>query len=142
MSCFCKCSKVSSVSLTSLKSLVKSIQGLEEKKDMAFLYKRGSAQDEPMDDEFQRDEREVANKVLTLYIKEISTSLHSFCGNHLPELKKTLITRTSHHQKRQGVVHKATVHEIKNQTIKDLIFVMSEIACHLPLGDSINHSKC
>jgi len=40
-----------------------------------------------------------------------------------------------------GVPHKPSVHEIKNQTINDLIFVMSEVSCYLPSGDSLNQSN-
>jgi len=40
-----------------------------------------------------------------------------------------------------GVPHKPTPHEIKNQTIKDLIFVISEVANYLPEGEQLNQSK-
>ena len=36
---------------------------------------------------------------------------------------------------------KPTVHEVKGQTIKDLIIVMSEVANYLKQGDALNQSK-
>ena len=40
------------------------------------------------------------------------------------------------------VAYKPTAHEIKNQTIKDLVFVMSEVVNYLQVGNPLNHSKC
>lgn len=58
----------------------------------------------------------------------------------MAELKKTLINKANHVKKRHapGKVHKPNSHEIKNQTIKDLIFVMSEVANYLKQGDPLN----
>lgn len=93
-------------------------------------------------DNVDTQEREIAQKVLTKYISEIAESLQVFCGIHLGELKKTMIIKTSYNKKKNtGIVKKATAHEIKNQTIKDLIYVMSEVAQYLPNGDAHNQSK-
>lgn len=37
--------------------------------------------------------------------------------------------------------YKPSPHEIKNQTIKDLIFVISEVANYLKAGEELNQSK-
>ena len=37
--------------------------------------------------------------------------------------------------------YKPSPHEIKNQTIKDLIFVISEVANYLRVGEELNQSK-
>ena len=37
--------------------------------------------------------------------------------------------------------YKPSPHEIKNQTIKDLIFVISEVANYLQAGEDLNQSK-
>ena len=134
-------SRCSSQSLVCLKtdntSIVKSIQGLEDKKDMAFLYKKVQVDIEMMEEDdikLQTQEREIAQKLLTLYIGDIAENLNAFCSNHLGDLKKTLITKSNKKKLPHGVFIKPTAHEIKNQTIKDLIFVMSEIANYLPSG--------
>jgi hypothetical protein len=56
----------------------------------------------------------------------------------LQDLKKTLIQK-----RRKAFVAgmKPTVHEVKGQTIKDLIIVMSEVANYLKKGDALNQSK-
>jgi hypothetical protein len=67
--------------------------------------------------------------------------LQKFCANNLGELKKTLINKTSAHKKRINIPKTSTAKDIKNKIIKDLIFVMSEIAQHLPKGDWHNQGK-
>jgi hypothetical protein len=95
-----------------------------------------------VDKEEEDKEREIAKQILTRYINQIAQALNGFCANHLSELKKTLITKITQKRKPQfGIVHKATPHEIKNQTIKDLIFVISEVANYLPEGEQMNQSK-
>lgn len=56
----------------------------------------------------------------------------------MTELKKTLIQR-----RRKPFVPgmKPTVHEVKGNTIKDLIIVMSEVANYLKQGEPLNKSK-
>jgi hypothetical protein len=69
---------------------VKSIQGLEEKRDLAFLYKRGQQlnreklEEEGMiDKEEENIEREISQQILTTYIQDIAHALNGFCANHL-----------------------------------------------------------
>lgn len=54
-----------------------------------------------------------------------------------------MITKTSMHRTKTSKFekHKPTTHEIKNQTIKDLVFVMSEVSTYLENGDPLNQSK-
>lgn len=77
------------------------------------------------------------------FIKDIAENLNAFCSNHLQDLKKTMITKTSMHRTKTSKFekHKPTTHEIKNQTIKDLVFVMSEVSTYLENGDPLNQSK-
>jgi hypothetical protein len=96
---------------------------------------------EEEDIQIQTKEREIAQKLLTRYIGDVAENLNAFCINHLGDLKKTLITKSNKKKLPHGVFIKPTAHEIKNQTIKDLIFVMSEIANYLPSGQSLNQSK-
>lgn len=125
--------------------ILKSIQGLEDKKDMAFLYKkRGIRENEEVEEDQDMhsiEEREMAQKLLQTFISEIAGGLNVFCGNHLADLKKTMIVKTNKHRQQKGVIKKRTAHEIKNQTIKDLIFVMSEVSTYLPDQDPLNLSK-
>ncbi|TNV87999.1 hypothetical protein FGO68_gene14880 [Halteria grandinella] len=99
-------------------------------------------EDQEMESETSKVEREQAQKVMSTFVIQIADSLQKFSTNHLNELKNTLILKTSMNKKQQkvNVPRKHNAHEIKNQTIKDLIFVMSEIAKHLPAGDSHNQN--
>ena len=95
-----------------------------------------------MEPESTKEERAQAQLVMSTFVVQIADSLQHFCTHHLNELKTTLILKTSMNKKQQkNIPRKHNAHEIKNQTIKDLIFVMSEIAKHLPSGDSHNQSK-
>jgi len=82
--------------LTMLKSIIlKSIQGNEDKKDLAFLYKKSrhheDSDEDMVDNTDMIQEREVSQRILRMYIQDIANGLNAFCENHLQELKKTLI---------------------------------------------------
>jgi len=126
--------------LQMLKSLImRSIWGLEGKADLAFLYKRQADEAEPEEEAERMAERELSTAILKEFISDIAHHLNGFCSNNLAELKKTMITKTKHKFNQKGV--KPTAHEVKNQTIKDLVFVMSEVAQYLPSGEPLNASE-
>jgi hypothetical protein len=90
---------------------------------LAFLYKRGQTihreeivELDLVDKEEQTKEREVSIQILKKFITEIAQGLNSFCANHLQDLKKTLIVKTSQHKKKTQHVmgYKPSPHEIKN----------------------------
>lgn len=69
---------------------MKSIVGLEDKKDLAFLYKKNSyleSKNKESEDEEetavsaleQAKERETAQQIIRKYIKEIASGLNAFC---------------------------------------------------------------
>ena len=95
---------------------------------------------EMVDKEEQTKEREISIQILQKFIAQIAQGLNAFCSNHLQDLKKTLITKTTQHKKKAQHVmgYKPSPHEIKNQTIKDLIFVISEVANYLKVGEELN----
>jgi hypothetical protein len=83
-------------------------------------------------------EREVSQSIIKTFIQDIASALNAFCQNNLSDLKKTLLSK-----RRKYFVPgmKPTVHEVKGQTIKDLIIVMSEVANYLKEGEALNQSK-
>lgn len=57
---------------------------------------------------------------------------------NISRLKKTL---TGRFKKQKVMGAKPVVHEAKGHAIKDLIFIMSEVATYLKTGDSMNLGK-
>jgi hypothetical protein len=96
--------------------LVKSIQGLEDKKDLAYLYKARHQDEVEMADldilASQANERELTQNILRTFSTEISTALNAFCQKNLNDLKKNLAFKS--HRKHQIHPKKPGQHEVKN----------------------------
>ncbi|CDW84473.1 small subunit processome component 20 homolog [Stylonychia lemnae] len=139
-----------------LKNLIsKSINGLEEKKDLHFIGKRRKnqkQQDEDQDDletmEIDKNiitkEREIAKIILEQNISQIARSISIFSQNNLSELKNALLFKKKQQQKQnklQALGGKQSVHETNQETLKDIIYIMSELTHYLKEGDKLNEAS-